>query len=79
MSFKTSKLAEHAFPGNLTDMTSQDDQNAWSTQYISNWMGNEIAGNEQGVRIPHSNRKASDVTLIVTAGWDSKDSSQPIL
>ena len=34
-------------PGNLGDLTPQN-REVWSRKYISQWMDDEIAGNEQG-------------------------------
>ena len=47
MSLHTATLPDFAPPGNLNELTSENKQ-TWSSQYISKWMNDEIAGNNPG-------------------------------
>lgn len=45
MSFKDSTITQFAPPGNLPDLTPEN-KAIWSQHFISQWMSDEIAGNE---------------------------------
>jgi hypothetical protein len=65
MTANTTTLPEFSPPANLNDLTAEN-QKIWSDNYISQWMNDEIAGNEPG-RTPLSQFFNGTVTAYDTS------------